>query len=481
MINIILKIFINNIYKPTGLIIGIAALSVGIVFYIEPNLIAIVTTLLLRILIYIILYMLVSLSWHINRNYFPKNVKNKIGILVSIVTENEKQSVRIKNDFIREMKRLLFQNNLNHLINIISIQDYKAENINILLDDYNSKKQEVLSKTIITDDHMKSKEFKSFENFSKKIHCHLFIWGNIKERLDGENKYIINISSMVMHKPLNVQISNNISKDFQKIMPPEISFYEKMEAKGFKLASKSIFIGSRYMIGIAALLSGDPFTSFSVHNGLLSDLSKEEATPECIYIINSLKDVLVSELVQQSKYYFDIKMDYRKAKEYLERAKIINANSYDVLIYCSYYAFNIDKEHSIALEYCNRASLVAKNDFTWLYNRAFIYMFIEDFNSAYNDYVKIKDTYYPDEAITIAQCIQFNENYYLNNSQFKQSLFIIGYFYYFKLSNYPMAFEKFELFINEVKGEMKYDFLYNKSVSFYNELQKRMKVNNSLS
>ena len=474
------KLFFEFRYTFVGLISGIVLIILtlsSIDSFIEKGL----NNFNHRLIGYSFLIFLWFIIWVFFKFNLPKNKKNKIGILVAINSENDKQKVRMKIDFIDGMKNTVVKNNLDDLLNISYLQDYKANKVREILSGYNQVKIKQNNRTII--DHKSTKEYKRYVKFQNKTKFHLIIYGQIIERNDIENKYILNLDAIVIHKPLNMNISNNLARDFQKIFPQEISFYEKLEFSCFQSAKENVFLASRYIIGTAALLSGDPFTAYQVHKNLLADLKNttfENLNTKNIdikYIESRLIKLLATELVQQSRYYQILKGDNISAKSLLDQAEQIDNHNYDILILRSYYFVVIDGDFIKALESCRIAKNYSNGNGIWLYNMAFLFMAMNNFKEGYSCYKKIKESKFTDELLTINQCIEFNENYFKVNSFHYQSLFILGYLYYFKIDNLPMALEKFELFITLTAGVENYLFLHYKVISYVAEIQRKMNLN----
>jgi len=474
MTDILKDAFNKYKYSLIGFFIGALLIFITIIIPMDLLLARGIQSFSIRCIIYLLIIMAWFVVWYMIKEYYPKNKQNKIGIIVIITTENDKQKTRIKNDFIKGMIEIAKRNNYSDLLNIVCIEDYKAIKANEIFNNHvSSYRSAVVSDSVAR--YQSTKTYALFNKFLKITKGHLYIFGAIKERQDEGNKYYLSVDAYIKHRAIDINISNEISKDFQDIFPKEISFYEKLEFKGFQFASDIIFLASRYMIGVAAMISYDPFTAYTIHRGLHLDLQKYDPQPPNIKHINEkLSNIITDELLQQSKYYYIIKKDYTAAKRLLEEADKINVNNYFIHIFKSFYSFEIDSDARRALEYCNQASTVANGNGNWLYNQAFLHMYLEEFPAGYNDYKKIRESNFIEEILVLDECISFNEDYIKRNPLFYQSLFILGYLYYYKKSNLPLALEKFELFVNESNKKRKYDFLRDKAISFISNIKKEM-------
>jgi len=174
--------------------------------------------------------------------------------------------------------------------------------------------------------------------------------------------------------------------------------------------------------------------------------------------------------------FYQIKHDFKNFEKSLAEAEKLNDKAYSILILNSIKAFSIDRNPLEALHYLKKAKGVSKGDYTWLYNKAFIYMYLEKFDLGLKNYKKLRNISFANEESTVNQCIAFNENLLQEEPNKKQSLFILGYLYYTKKNNFPIALEKFEQFIQETKNIKKYDYLRTRAKTYIGEIKKEMQL-----
>ena len=292
----------KNYYSISGFLAGLLLIAYVLISLLDPFLEKGIKEFSIRLIIYLTIFGIWTVLWIILKNYFPKKRKDKIGIVIAIRTENEKQKLLIKNDLVEGMKKLLKENSLLDLFHLIVLQDYKAIKASKIIDDYNNKKKEFIKKKKFKDFN-KAKENKIFEKLNKKINGHFYIWGTIKKRQDIQPKYFINLDALVVHRPIKLIASRKIARDFKAIMPKDISFFENFEVPGFEIASSQIFMAIRYITGIAAFVSRDIFIAFKLHNGLQREINKYEPIPPNLkFISKKLCKILFLELVIQAKF-----------------------------------------------------------------------------------------------------------------------------------------------------------------------------------
>jgi len=472
----LLNLIKKHYYSPIGLFLGIPLIAFIIVVPLDGFFEKGIPDFVIRLYIYLGLYFLWAVIWMFLRNYFTRNKKNKIGIVIAIKTENNRQKLLIKNDFAEGVKQLLKEHNLWSLFNTIVLQDYKANKAFGILKEYSEIKDEYI-KSDKYKEFPSTKENKLYEKFNKKIHGHFYVWGTIKLRQDVQPTYFIRLDALVVHRPIHIKASTKISRDFISVFPKMISFREKFEVRGFETASQHISVAIRYMTGIAAFVSGDVFVAYRLHKGLQNEIDKKKYPPSNVEeILNRLKDFLHLELVLLAKYYYEKEKNLNKFKEMLAEAEKLNDKDYRVLVLNSLKAFVIDRDPIKSLQYLRKASRVHKGEYTWLYNKAFIYMYLEKYKLGDSDYKRLRRISFPDEKSVVEQCINFNEELLKNEPDKKQSYYILGYLYYIKKKNLPMALDMFEKFIKETKNEEKYEYLFVRAKAYLDEIKTGMGI-----
>jgi len=470
----LLNLFKKYFYSVPGLLIGIFLILLLLVNNFDEFLEKGIKSFLIRLFLYLGICILWSILWIYLRNYFPKKKKDKMGVVIAIKTENKKQKRLIKNDFTEGVKKLLRKNNLLSLFHFIVLQNYKANKAEDILRDYLDRKSEYIRKDIFKDFH-ETVENEKYEKLNKKINGHFYVWGTIKKRQDVQPKYFIMLDALVVHRPVQLKTSNQIVNEFLTIFPKEISFYEKLEFKGFELASSYIFMAIRYITGIAALVSGDIFVAYNLHCGLQNEIDRHRPTPPNLEVISKkLKQLLCQELLQQARYFYHIRHDLDKFKKLLAEAEKINEKDYSILVFNSIVAFQHERNPLKSLQYLKKARRVSGDDYTWLYNKAFIYMYLEKFEYGLKDYKRLRGLTFKGEESIVDQCIKFNNELIQNEPDKKQSLFILGYLNYTKRNHLPLALDNFEKFIEETKNETKYEFLHIRAVTYTEEIKNEM-------
>ncbi len=421
-----------------------------------------------------------GILWYWKREHFPHVTKNKIGIVIAIQTENDKQKIRYQVDFVNRLNQSLRSQNLGQIFEFLTLTDYYQKKASEILNRFVLKKKELRLKN--EDDRSFNalpKEFEHFKKLRNRTKGHLFIWGTIIERSDEENKYVINMDMLVIHKPIPAEMTDKFAREMLSVLPRELNFYEKFELFGFRVTSDTVYFAARYITGIAAFISGDPKAALDLHLGLKRQIQEEEINPNIIdksYFQARLNELILTEKLTIAKfdYHYGNKSEGLQGtlKECIHKLK----NPYDALIFAAYIAFNEMRDPLLAIKYLNKARKCAQTNPLWLYNKAFILMYIGKIQNSLRCYSQLFRGSSHNENEIVDDCIDFNENLLHTEPDFIPSYFIIGALYYKKKNNFPLAFEYFVKFQNLARNDAKYSSLIKVAETYLKEISNFMKI-----
>ncbi len=318
---------------------------------------------------------------------------------------------------------------------------------------------------------------KEWQKIRQSTQGHFFIYGDIRERQDGENRYYLDLEALVIHAPVLFPTKKQIVQEFLSVWYKQISFQEKIEFKGFLFAADSIFIAVQYVVGIAALVSGDVLLALELHTRLDNDsyFSRFNPLPPNLQNVKKKLKVLLAEenfLVAKS---FCKQGIFSEAEKYTEQSLSIEPN-YGAYLLKSIIEFLYKNNPDESLKYVYRAREFTNSDGTWRYNEGFLLMYMERFDEALKVYYKIAETSYIGEENTLDEIYKFNEEFLKTHPEKIQSYFIIGFLKYKKDLNYPDALGYLERFISESTSQDKYRILNDKAQEYVKELKKIMSL-----
>lgn len=468
-----LRLIENNIYSFTGFFMGAILILITYIPFdnffekILPNIYWRIELIFLTILLW-------SLYWIFKRNEFPQTKNKLIGLIVAIQTENDIQMLKIKNDFAQKLVKNIKENKLDQLIDVLVLNNYQSKQIKDVLNKYSK----VINKDSSLDPKTRKKYINEWKTIQKRIRGHFFITGNIKVRNDNESKYFFdNLEGLVIHKEVNDQIAVIIKNEFIKSWWESINFPEKFELNGFYLTADLIYIAVKYIVGIAAFVSGDLDTAIKLHEKLSSSFAKFKTLPPNLESINNQHQILLAEeyLIKARKYYYENK-NLSKIREYLDKSfNLIKKNYGGHMLDSLYYFVNNDLDKS--LDSIDKAQNCSGNDGTWRYNKAFLLMRTGKIKESFKLYKDISKTTYPLEKSTLKEVFEFCENLLKIEKNNYVLNFILGFLYLKKGYNYPLSLKYFEIFIKKCKNKLEFKFLLSKAIAYKNICEKKMNLN----
>lgn len=404
------------------------------------------------------------LFWLYKRNHLPRNKKGYVGIVICVATENDKQKNRLKNDFVKRIRELVSQKNLKNVINIILLSNYQVEFATKILDEYAKNRE---NKGAVEE----------WQKIRKRTRGHFFIYGTIKERQDGENRYFLDLEALVTHAPVQFSAQKQIVQDFLSVWYKQISFQEKIEFKGFLFAADTVFIAVQFVVGIAALVSGDLRLALELHASLDKDpyFSKfSQLPPNLLNVKRKIKTLLAEENFLIAKA-FSKQEVWGEAEDYLERSLVLEPN-YGAYLLKSIVEFSVKNNPAEALKAVYQAKNLARSEETWRYNEGFLLMYLERFEEALKVYREIALTSYPGEEMALAEIYKFNQVFLIKHPEKIQSYFIIGYLKFKKELNYPDGLVNMEKFLDSIGTQEKYDLLRAEAEKCQRELKRFMQL-----
>src|SRR5207244_3535770 len=74
---------------------------------------------------------------------------------------------------------------------------------------------------------------------------------------DGKPAHLISFEGMVRHRPVPNEVSHALGVDFTKVLPRRVVIERENDAFEFEATSEWTDVSTRYVVGMAALISGD--------------------------------------------------------------------------------------------------------------------------------------------------------------------------------------------------------------------------------
>ncbi len=407
----------------------------------------------IKSIIYLLLFFLWIIYWFFKKFHLPRNKRTKVGIVIAIFSENNEERQRLKADFILKLQDNFRQENMLNFSEIIFLKNH-------------------FSKQIMESNNPRNK----LKKINKKIKAHFYVWGDIKKRKDGNEgeKYFLHFHGHAFHKPISKSLSQNISKDFSKVLPNNVNFLENISFKGFEASAEIVHLAARYIIGLVALISFNPRLALLFHKGLKEQFNIFKPLPPNIKEIkNRISRLMSDELLWIARWHFKNNR-YNETKTNIENSLSENYNNYGTWLFRAIIYFLIDGNIDEAFKSIGKAEKFSKKTFEWRYSKAFLYFWKNDYQKALKLCRKIKKQNFNSEKNTLKEVREFNLNVLKENKTKVQLYFWIGYLSYFKQNNLVEALQDFENF--EKLADESMNILKQKSSAYLQQIKKEMGI-----
>lgn len=301
--------------------------------------------------IIIILIPCTLLSIWLVTNKVPTNKKDKVGILIAISHEDKSKQNNFRNDFIQVLADLLQKGNMCYKFKLIELNEYHSSKI--------------------TNEETTSK-------YLRKSRCHFILYGRIKERkMKGDIHHFLNLDGIVSHRPIPMEVSKQFSEEFSTVLPRKLSISREGDVFAFEFTAQWTDFVSRYIIGIASLLSGDHQYAINLFEDLKTKLdSINIQVPPIIIIKTRLPDRLEKAYEREISLHYDRWMLNRDTTSLvaleptLNKLLKIRPRSYYGHSTAAICAFVLRRDIKKAREEIKECKGV--KDKTWYYSKAFL-------------------------------------------------------------------------------------------------------------
>lgn len=354
----------------------------------------------------------------------PKNKKDTVGIVIAIITENESEKIRLKNDFVNNLQEKIMTENMQNTYKIIEYPEFFASKV----DQSNVTK------------------------YMKKSKAHFFIYGSLKKRYhESKEQYFFNLNMGVRHGPISTTVSKKLSEEMNLLSPRRVRFHVENEFKGFEITSNWAALAVEYIIGVAAFLTGDVKFSSDLHYKLFNKLLKVKINLPAIKTLKEKNKIKLTESLfwlQLIKYRAFRKNGKKElldeVSEILETIKFIEPRHYPASISRAIIYFLKDRNTDGALKELRKTQY--KPDDTWRYSEAFLYAYKGDMDKAIKSYKKafrgVTEQHVPEESEEFIHDILKSEP---NKYQF---WFCLGLINFFAKEDITLAAEDFKRFLS---------------------------------
>lgn len=363
---------------------------------------------------------LVVIGWFISTR-LPETPADRIGILIAIDCEDKKERQRLKADFIKALRDEMMRGNHQQYI-VQELSEYRSRMI--------SSHEDAIP-------------------ILRRTSSHLMVYGRCKVPTHQNHPtYILELNACVRHAPIGLETSRQFSKDIDLAFPRKALIPQTEELLGFELARDLIGVASRFILGIASSLSGNPISAFDLHYGVWTELKRKEEEghgwPGPKQLTARVASLLVTDGLNAANLRFTNKpQNYLEdMRRYLDIVQEIDPSHYGGHLLRGIYLFLSSRD----IESAKREIKKAKNnrDAAWLWSSAFLDAYDGKIEDAHRTYQRAFRSLVADStALSVETFIVDVLNLEPHKIQLWYCLGMINYFYKEDLESARRDFSKF--------------------------------------
>lgn len=290
----------------------------------------------------------------------------------------------------------------------------------------------------------------------QKVRGAFLLFGRVRLRdKDGKPAHLLSLEGMVRHRAVPDEVSQELRTDFTRILPRRVIIEKENDAFKFEATSEWTDVSTRYVVGTAALISGDVAYAEKLF------LYVEEKVKRSRLSVDGIKEI-------SRRLPFRFSQLYRWWLQHLYDAYFITRNK-QYLIRCDKIASKLLKYEAQNLnglmvkgicEFVLRKDVPAahklitkcrnEKDATWWYSRAFLHAYQGKMDEAVGDYKHAFAGPVPDVSVPV-QCEEFIQIVLAEEPNRIQLHFCLGLINYHAKSDFLAAGQDFQNFLSKLK------------------------------
>lgn len=301
------------------------------------------------------------------RLFVPRVRSGKVGILIALRTESDKEQLRLRHDLVSNLRQDLNSAGINSLFHVICLSPKLC---------------------------VKIVDHESASKYLARARGHLIIHGMLIQR-KSEDKvcYVFRLNGLVRHRPIALDFQKLFGREFTEMLPRTIRFDEAQELLGFELTEDLLHHVIQYIVGIASLLSGDLRLSYDLFKRLDQSFranQEKEFPPNIEEMRKRIRFRLIEVLVSyMNAHYacFIVTLDKNiigAMKPYLDELGNLDAGNYPGHLMRAIYFFYFESVDAAIHELGD----IREKDRTWLYSLGFLRAFKGETDAAWDCYKK---------------------------------------------------------------------------------------------
>ena len=362
-------------------------------------------------------------------NRLPRVAKGNVGIVIGIICDSPEEDKQIKADFVERLRELIQQGEGN--FQLLELPSWSLRNIG--------------DAGIVSD-------------YLNRTKGHFMLYGRVRKRnVDGREAHFLNFEGAVRHGPVSAEIQRDLNVDFTNTFPRRVIIGVENDVFQFEATSEWTELCTRYIVGMAAFISGDGLYAEKMLLYVESKLRQQKSTVAGIQEIarrlpERFEKLYSVWLFHLHQYYFGTheRKYVAKADEISTKLLARNPRNLQAMTYKAICEFVLRRDVPAAHKLITKCR--NNSDSTWWFSRGFLHVYQGKMEEAVSDYRRafagpIQDVTVPVQTEEFIQIILAEE------PDRVQLHFCLGLINFYAKSDYIAAQRDFKNFISKVKDD----------------------------
>ena len=162
-------------------------------------------------------------------NRLPRVKNGNVGIVIGVLCDGPEEDRQVKIDFIANLRLLMQRGDSN--FQLVELPSWALERL---------------------------EHFSSMDALLTKVRGHFLLYGRVRLRnKDGKPAHLLSFDGIVRHRQTTKEIQQSLAQDFNRVLPRKVVIEKENDAFSFEATSEWTDVSTRYIVGTAALISGD--------------------------------------------------------------------------------------------------------------------------------------------------------------------------------------------------------------------------------
>lgn len=305
----------------------------------------------------------VTIWWSTTK--LPIVPKGNVGFVVAINHEDPHKQTAFGNDFVRVLRELVQGGNLRHQTKFIELNRFHAARI---------------------------RDAETARRYLIKTRSHFLLYGQIRERsVNGKPNHFLNIHAAVTHSPIPLTVSQEFSTEMGSLLPRKLQIDKEGDVFSFEFTARLTDLVTRYIIGVASLMSGDYLYAIELledAKGRLQGIN-DRVPPVALLGVRIPTRLYEAFQFEMSRLYSNwmVSRDKKFIQELrilVSKVQTLRPDDYPAHLYAAICAFMLDRDTKKAMKDIKQCR--TEKDRTWCYSKAFLHAYAGKMRQAISTY-----------------------------------------------------------------------------------------------